>query len=94
MQQLITDGTSTIRYVNRSLKKEYGNLLHVTCKITSLYLLAETIRQCYPQVDALITNRNAVFRKCIQIFTVLVPKYHRRLSHDEDPGYRQRFFSK
>lgn len=38
-------------------------MLHVTCKIDALYLVAETIRQSYPEVDALITNTKAVFCK-------------------------------
>ncbi|GJQ84532.1 hypothetical protein Trydic_g20028 [Trypoxylus dichotomus] len=59
----VTDGTSTMQCAGRILKHECGNLLHVTCKIQALHLVAETIRRSYPEVDALIASTQIIFRK-------------------------------
>ncbi|KAI4466626.1 hypothetical protein MML48_2g00006965 [Holotrichia oblita] len=61
---LVTDDGATMLSVSRSLKEEGGNFLHITCKIQALHLVAEQIRECYPNVDALISSTNkAVFLK-------------------------------
>ncbi|KAJ8946907.1 hypothetical protein NQ318_008263 [Aromia moschata] len=41
--------------VGRSLKEHGYSFLHVTCKVHALHFVAETIRNCFPEVDALIS---------------------------------------
>lgn len=55
---LITDGACTIRYVGGALKEVYGISLHDTSNIH-----AETIPQCYPEVNVLSASIKAVLRK-------------------------------
>lgn len=59
----VTDGAATMRLVGRSLQRDGCRFLHVTCKIHALHLVAETIRKCFPKVDALIANTKKVFLK-------------------------------
>ncbi|KAI4460321.1 hypothetical protein MML48_6g00006374 [Holotrichia oblita] len=65
---LLTNGGNIMRCVGYTLKQDCSNMLHLTCKIHALHLVAETIRQCYPDVDVLIANMKVVFRKYIEEF--------------------------
>lgn len=59
----MTDGAANMLSLGRSLKNHCGNLLHVTCKIHALHLVAQTIPTCYPVVNSLIANTKTVFLK-------------------------------
>lgn len=59
----MSDGASTMLAVGRSLKEHGGNFLHITCKVHALHLVAETIRNCFLEVDGLIANTKKVFLK-------------------------------
>ncbi|KAJ8940086.1 hypothetical protein NQ318_022564 [Aromia moschata] len=50
----VSDGVATMHGVGRSLQDVI--LIHVTCKVHALHLVAETIRLCIPEVDALIAT--------------------------------------
>lgn len=60
---LFIEGTTTMRCVGRTLIQVCGNLLHVICKIHELHLAAETIRNCYSEVNALVATTKAGFRQ-------------------------------
>ncbi|KAJ8963068.1 hypothetical protein NQ318_018532 [Aromia moschata] len=51
----VTDSAATTRVVGRSLQEHSCNMIHVTCTGHALHLVAKTIRQCFPEVNALIT---------------------------------------
>lgn len=59
----VSDGAANMLSLGRSLKEHSVNLLHITCKIHALHLVAETIRECYPLVNELIASTKAVFLK-------------------------------
>ncbi|XP_018576980.1 uncharacterized protein LOC108915438 [Anoplophora glabripennis] len=59
----VTDGAASMRLVGRSLQEHGCRFLHITCKIHALHLVAETVRNCFPGVDTLITSTNKVFLK-------------------------------
>ncbi|KAJ8952199.1 hypothetical protein NQ318_022649 [Aromia moschata] len=77
---LVTDGDTTMRLVGRYLQEQGCRLLHVTCKVHALHLVAERIRKCFPEVDALIASTEKVFLKS--------PK-HLRAFHAQCPGVRE-----
>jgi predicted Zn-dependent protease with MMP-like domain len=47
----------------KNLKELYPNLLHITCLAHGMNRVAEEIRSLYPDVDKLISNMKAAFRK-------------------------------
>ncbi|KAJ8957739.1 hypothetical protein NQ318_017637 [Aromia moschata] len=59
----VTDGAATMLSVGRSLKEHGCSFFHVTCKLHALHLVSETIRNCFPEVDALISSTKKVFLK-------------------------------
>ncbi|KRT79192.1 hypothetical protein AMK59_8653 [Oryctes borbonicus] len=59
----MSNGTAIMRCVGHSLKQECEQLLHVMCKAHTLHLVAQMIRKCYPEVDALISNTKKMFLK-------------------------------
>lgn len=52
-----------MRCIGCSLKEVSGNFGYVTCKTNALHLLAETIRQFYLEVNALIASARVMFRR-------------------------------
>ncbi|GJQ81798.1 hypothetical protein Trydic_g340 [Trypoxylus dichotomus] len=59
----VTAGAATMHSVGRALKQECGNLLHITCKLHVLNVVAEEIQTCYPNINGLILSTKAVFLK-------------------------------
>lgn len=47
----------------KNLKNLYGKLLHVTCTIHGMNRVAEEIRSFFPEVDKLVSNMKAAFKK-------------------------------
>lgn len=77
----VTDGAATMLAVGNRLKQQYGNFLHITCKIHMLHLVAEEIRKCYPDVNTLISSTKAVFVKSPQ----RIREFHRLCPNIPEP---------
>ncbi|KAI4466624.1 hypothetical protein MML48_2g00006967 [Holotrichia oblita] len=59
----VSDGAATMRSVAHSLNQKGAQFLHLTCKSHDLHLVEQTIRELYPEVDALIGSTRKVFFK-------------------------------
>lgn len=51
----MTDGVEAILCVSRSIKHVCNNVVYISSKLHPLYLAAETIKKCHPEVNELIT---------------------------------------
>lgn len=60
---LLTDGASYMLKSGKSLKIFYPNMLHVTCIAHAINLLAERIRNLFPQVNKFISATKKIFIK-------------------------------
>lgn len=60
---LVTDGSLHMIKVGAKLKEYYPNMLHLTCLLQALHLVAEDIKRSYPKIDSLITHTRKVFIK-------------------------------
>lgn len=78
---LMTDGAATMLCMGKSLKTKCSNLIHVTCKIHALHLVAETIRKSFPNVNDLIAQTKAVFRKS----PIRTREFHRQCPDIPEP---------
>ncbi|KAJ8954515.1 hypothetical protein NQ318_000747 [Aromia moschata] len=72
----LIDG-ARIMSVGRLFSERGCRFLHVTSKVRALHLVAETIKQCFPNVDALIAGTKKVFLK---------PPKRLRAFHSKCPG--------
>lgn len=73
----VTNGAATMGLVSCSLQEQGCRFVHITCKVHALHLVAETIRQGFPEVDKLIANAEKIFIKA--------PK-RLRVFHSQCPG--------
>ncbi|KAJ8941464.1 hypothetical protein NQ318_016904 [Aromia moschata] len=55
MLMFVTEGAATMP-VGRSTQEHGCNMIYVICKVHALHLVAETIRQCFPDVDGLMAS--------------------------------------
>ncbi|GJQ74490.1 hypothetical protein Trydic_g21359 [Trypoxylus dichotomus] len=63
VMMFVTDATTSMLRAGSYLKNDCSTLLHVTCLLHALHLVAETIRRNYSDVDSLITNTTKIFLK-------------------------------
>ena len=59
----VSDGAAAMLSVGRCLKESCGSFLHATCIVHGLHPVAQSIRECFPEVDGLIKNCKKVFLK-------------------------------
>lgn len=58
---LVTDGSTVMLEAGTFLKEHFPNLLHITCFIHILHLVAKTVQDNYPGVNELITQAKVSF---------------------------------
>lgn len=70
----ITDGTAYMKVAGQILQDKY-NCLHVTCLAHNLHRVAETVTECYPRVDRLISSVKKVLKapERVRLFSELYP---------------------
>lgn len=60
---LASDGAAYMGVVGRMLKEHFPKLLHITCAAHGLHLIAESVRQLYPECNTIIGDTKAIFVK-------------------------------
>lgn len=60
---LLTDGASYMLKAGKNLQVFYPTMLHCTCLAHALNLVAETVRENYPDVNKIISKTKKVFLK-------------------------------
>lgn len=63
MLLLLSDAAAYMKKAGSTLKAFYPKMIHVTCLAHALSRVAETVRDCYGQVDSLIANGKKIFLK-------------------------------
>ncbi|KAJ8941331.1 hypothetical protein NQ318_004775 [Aromia moschata] len=77
----VTDSDPTMLSAGRLLSERDCRFLHVICKVHDLHLVAETIRQSFPKVDALLASTTKVFLKSLKHLR----EFHRKCPDFPEP---------
>lgn len=60
---LLTDAASYMLKAGKSLKTFYKNVIHVTCMAHALNLIAEKVRDSFPELNSLVNQGKKIFLK-------------------------------
>jgi hypothetical protein len=60
----LSDAAAYMVKSGKCLKPIFPRMIHVTCVAHGLHRVAEEVRNCFPDVDALISNIKKIFVKC------------------------------
>lgn len=72
----VTDATPYMKASGVMLKKTYKSMLHVSCLAQELHRVAEAVKECYPDVNTLISSVEKVFYKApdrLALFQEILP---------------------
>lgn len=72
----VSDSAAYMLKAGKLLKKEYPNLLHITCVAHALHRICEFVRNQFPSVDRLISSCKKIFRKApsrVAIYKSMLP---------------------
>lgn len=59
----VSDAAPYMKLAGRTLANAYPKMIHVTCLAHGLHRIAETVRQCFPEVNEIISGTKAIFTK-------------------------------
>lgn len=72
----VTDAAPYMVRAGNMLTATYPKLKHVTCLAHGLHRIAETVRECFPDVNGIIANTKSVFSKAplrVRLFQQMCP---------------------